>query len=170
MLGFNSPSINLFKVQYYSSGRFGECQCTFCKAALLPKEHHESFIKKNPKKTKCCSSGQVATREMFDQYAELQNAPPQLLELLRTKCQERCKQEGCAECKRLKKRATDFRRLTYALNNSFAFASSHSTSASFGDKGGRADLVKINGDIQHNFSDLFAPPGFYRSIYKIFPF
>ena len=127
---------------------------------MLPREYQASFRLKNPKKTMCCASGEVATPEMVDQFAELQNAPPQLLELLRTKCAPSCKREACAECRRLNKRATEFRRFTYSLNNSFAFASiHHPDSATAADKGGRGDIVKVNGDIQHNFSDLFAPPG-----------
>lgn len=80
---------------------------------------------------------------MQGRLKELQNPPEQLTELLHSE----------------KKKREEFLNNTYALNNSFAFASVRAEKAPDDQLGGRADTCKYNGDFSFAFYDLIAPGG-----------
>jgi hypothetical protein len=88
-------------------------------------------------KTPCCQNGSVHTEELKKEYEELQNPPEGFIENL-----------VGAEDPQLRER---FLKNTYALNNTFAFASTSSTQIDESQMNGRKDLCKYNGKNAHPF-------------------
>lgn len=128
------------QVDYYSSGRIGDCECSYCKALMLRNEYKSSIAKKwNGRKTKCCSNGEVHTKEMIDQFDELQNPPNQLIDLINNPDQKE-----------------NFLENIKPVNTSYAFASISGAQPDANTN----NLCKYNGDFSFCFSDLYAPNGF----------
>ena len=89
-------------------------------------------VKRGQRKTPCCSNGEVHTKEMQDQFSELQKPPDKFLsDLVGTKDE--------------KVRET-FLKNTIPLNNAFSFASIQSGEPCPPEQmGGRMDTCKVNG-------------------------
>lgn len=92
---------------------------------MTPRERKKQLKKK---KSQCCDNGEVHTEEMKKQFDELQNPPPQLLQLINH------------QDKRIRKQFLDN---TLILNNSYQFASIQTESTD--NKGKMANYCKING-------------------------
>lgn len=84
---------------------------------------------KKGKKTFCCSDGECHTREMAQQFEELQNPPQEFKELVMDE---------------------EFLNNTMPLNNTYAFASVHAERAPAEQLGSRMDTCKVNGNIFNN--------------------
>jgi len=115
------------KVDYYCSGQFGEANCKFCGALLLS---NEALSIKQGRHSPCCSNGQCNTEQMKAEFDDLQN-PPKLFRLLLGTANPKILEEFCNN--------------TMTLNNTFAFASVHSSKAAEDQMGGRMDTIKYNG-------------------------
>ena len=90
-------------------------------------------VKRGRRKTPCCSNGEVHTKEMQDQFSELQNPPEKFLKDL-------------VQAKDKKVRET-FLKNTMPLNNAFSFASIQSGEPCPPEQmGGRMDTCKVNGN------------------------
>ncbi|KAL3122114.1 hypothetical protein niasHT_001654 [Heterodera trifolii] len=143
------------RVDYYDSGQFGDANCQHCGAVLLASEAYA--IRKQGRMSSCCSNGQCHTDQMNIEFAELQN-PPQKLKDLVAAPDERIRFE--------------FLDNTMPLNNTFSFASVHSEKAPVDQMAGRMDTVKYNGEFSFMLSDLISPQGrrpLFAQVYTLMP-
>ena len=116
-------------MDYFDSGQFGDAYCKHCDALLL---NGEADKIKLGRLSPCCANGACQTKQMVDEYSELQDPPIDF-------------KRGLAESKDDDIRE-EFLSHTMPLNNSFAFASIHHGAPCPEDQlGGRKDTCKYNG-------------------------